>query len=117
MQLFMHGYSGKCFSRHGHQALAYLESLDASDFLRRHPWPGRSLTDTFDDSPHRKGTSAKKFFSALKVICGKTGTEELEEEDPEEERALFDATEESESGRPFYWSRALQQSFREELEK
>ncbi|KAF8552518.1 hypothetical protein OG21DRAFT_1604657 [Imleria badia] len=99
MQLFMHGYS------------------DASDFLRRHPWPGRSLADTFDDSAHRKGLPTKKFFSALKIICGKTGTEELEVEDPEEERVLFDVTEESDSGRPFYWSRALQQSFREELEK
>ncbi|KAH0827621.1 phosphatidylinositol 3 and 4-kinase-domain-containing protein [Lanmaoa asiatica] len=98
MQLFMHGYS------------------DASDFLRRHPWPGRSLADTFDDSPHRKGLSTKKFFSALKIICGKTGNEELEEEDPEEERALFDVTEDSDSGRPFYWSRTLQQGFREELE-
>ncbi|KAG9316481.1 phosphatidylinositol 4-kinase [Chiua virens] len=99
MQLFMHGYS------------------DASDFLRRHPWPGRSLADTFDDSPHRKGLPTKKFFSTLKIICGKTGAEDLDEEDPEEERALFDVTEEGESGRPFYWSRTLQQSFREELEK
>ncbi|KAG6378055.1 hypothetical protein JVT61DRAFT_13737 [Boletus reticuloceps] len=90
---------------------------NASDFLRRHPWPGRSLADTFDDSPHRKGTSTRKFFSSFKIICGKTGTEELEEEDPEEERALFDVTEESDSGRPFYWSRVLQHSFREELEK
>lgn len=95
----------------------YVHSLDASDFLRKHPWPGRSLADTFDHSPHRKGLSSKKFFSALKIVCGKTGEEDLEEEDPEEERALFDVTEESDSGRPFYWSRALQQSFREELEK
>ncbi|KAF9244876.1 phosphatidylinositol 3 and 4-kinase-domain-containing protein [Melanogaster broomeanus] len=99
MQLFMHGYT------------------DASDFLRKHPWPGRSIADTFDDSSHRKGLPSKKFLSALKIVCGKTGSEDLEEEDPEEERALFDATEDSESGRPFYWSRALQQSFREELEK
>ncbi|KAH7888822.1 phosphatidylinositol 3 and 4-kinase-domain-containing protein [Phlebopus sp. FC_14] len=98
MQLFMHGYT------------------DASDFLRRHPWPGRSISDTFDDSSHRKGLPTKRFLSALKIICGKTGDEDLDEEDPEEERALFDATEESDSGRPFYWLRALQQSFREELE-
>ncbi|KAF8844727.1 hypothetical protein BDN67DRAFT_674395 [Paxillus ammoniavirescens] len=99
MQLFMHGYT------------------DASDFLRKHPWPGRSIADTFDDSAHRKGSSTKKFLSAIKVICGKTGDDDLEDEDPEEERALFDTTEEGDSGRPFYWSRALQQSFREELEK
>ena len=117
MQLFMHGYSGRLISYYRHWPLTCLRSLDASEFLRRHPWPGRSLTDTFDDSPHRKGLPTKKFFSALKIICGKTGAEELEEEDPEEERVLFDVTEESDSGRPFYWSRALQQSFREELEK
>ncbi|KAH7914130.1 phosphatidylinositol 3 and 4-kinase-domain-containing protein [Hygrophoropsis aurantiaca] len=99
MQYFLHGYT------------------DASDFLRKHPWPGRSITDTFDDSTHRKGLPTKKFLGALKIICGRTGEEDDNEEDPEEERALFDVTEESESGRPFYWSRALQQSFREELEK
>ncbi|KIJ67706.1 hypothetical protein HYDPIDRAFT_173507 [Hydnomerulius pinastri MD-312] len=99
MQFFMHGYT------------------DASDFLRKHPWPGRSITDTFDDSTHRKGLPTKKLLSALKIICGRTGDEDAEEDDPEEERALFDATEDSDSGRPFYWSRALQQSFREELEK
>jgi hypothetical protein len=34
----------------------------------------------------------------------------------EYERALFDASE-GDYNRPFYWSVALQQSFREELEK
>lgn len=99
MQYFLHGYT------------------DASDFLRKHPWPGRSIADTFDDSSHRKGLPTKRFLSALKIICGRTGDEDIDDEDPEEERALFDVTEDNESGRPFYWSRALQQSFREELEK
>jgi hypothetical protein len=93
------------------------KSSDASDFLRKHPWPGRSIADTFDDSSHRKGLPTKRFLSALKIICGRTGDEDIDDEDPEEERALFDVTEDNESGRPFYWSRALQQSFREELEK
>ncbi|KAG1777738.1 phosphatidylinositol 3 and 4-kinase-domain-containing protein [Suillus placidus] len=99
MQYFLHGYT------------------DASDFLRKHPWPGRSIADTFDDSSHRKGLPTKRFLSALKIICGRTGDEDIDDDDPEEERALFDVTEDNESGRPFYWSRALQQSFREELEK
>ncbi|EGO00294.1 hypothetical protein SERLA73DRAFT_107341 [Serpula lacrymans var. lacrymans S7.3] len=99
MQYFLHGYS------------------DASDFLRKHPWPGRSIADTFDDSTHRKGYTTKKLLGAFKIICGKTGEEDELEEDPEDERVLFDVTEDGESGRPFYWSRALQQSFREELEK
>ncbi|OAX42520.1 hypothetical protein K503DRAFT_766700 [Rhizopogon vinicolor AM-OR11-026] len=98
MQYFLHGYT------------------DASDFLRKHPWPGRSIADTFDDSSHRKGLPTKRCLGALKIICGRTGDEDVDEEDPEEER-LFDASEENESGRPFYWSRVLQQSFREELEK
>ncbi|KAF9268865.1 hypothetical protein L218DRAFT_918023 [Marasmius fiardii PR-910] len=98
MQYFLHGYT------------------DASDFLRKHPWPGRSIADTFDDSTHRRGSVSKRFLSAMKVICGKTGDNEDIDEDYEEER-LFDATESTNSQGIFYWSPALQQSFREELEK
>lgn len=99
MQLFLHGYT------------------DASDFLRKHPWPGRPIADTFDDSSHRKGISTKKCLSALKIICGKTGDDENDDVDPEEEHTLFDATEDDDTYRTFHWSRALQQNFREELEK
>ena len=38
-------------------------------------------------------------------------------EDPDEERVLYDASEDDGSSYPFYWSGALQESFREELEK
>ncbi|KIM61574.1 hypothetical protein SCLCIDRAFT_25716 [Scleroderma citrinum Foug A] len=96
MQLFLHGYT------------------DASDFLRRNPWPGRSIADTYDDSSHRKGMSTKKCLSALKIFCGRTGIGGIDDDDPEEERALFDATGDDDT---FCWSRALQQNFREELEK
>lgn len=91
---------------------------DASDFLRKHPWPGRAISDTFDDSNHRKGVISKKFLTALKIVCGRTGEEEemYDEDDMEDERVLFDATE-SRSGQPFYWTPALQDNFREELEK
>jgi hypothetical protein len=92
--------------------------LDASDFLRKHPWPGRAIADTFDDATHRKGGFAKKFMSAMKVVCGRTGQEEdlYDEDDSEEQSVLFDQ-DGSDSGRPFYWTRQLQSSFREELEK
>lgn len=40
----------------------------------------------------------------------------FDEDDREDERVLFDATE-SRLGQPFYWTPALQDSFREELEK
>ncbi|PPQ67287.1 hypothetical protein CVT25_005871 [Psilocybe cyanescens] len=101
LQYFLHGFQ------------------DASDFLRKHPWPGRAISDTFDDSTHRQGNVSKRFMSAMKVICGKTGdTEDIYDDvDYEDERVLYDATEASEVQRPFYWSQQLQQSFREELEK
>lgn len=96
-----------------------LRDPDASDFLRSHPWPGRSIADTFDDSTHRASNFTKRFLGAIKVICGRTGTEGYDDEaEMEYERALFDASEGGHSGnQPFYWSADLQQSFREELEK
>ncbi|KAJ7783173.1 phosphatidylinositol 3 and 4-kinase-domain-containing protein [Mycena metata] len=93
---------------------------DASEFLRKHPWPGRAIADTFDDSTHRQGGVSKRFLSALKIVCGRTGEAEDEldvydEADYEDDHALFDASEAGDS-RPFYWTQGLQQSFREELE-
>ncbi|KAI0051900.1 hypothetical protein FA95DRAFT_1484684 [Auriscalpium vulgare] len=101
MQYFLHGFQ------------------DASDFLRKHPWPGRSISDTFDDNTHRTGNLTKRFLGAVKVVCGRTGAEEdvYDEAEAEDERVLYDATESHDTTRPFYWSAPLQQSFREELEK
>ena len=96
-------------------------TTDASDFLRKHPWPGRSLRDTFDDSTHRTKKYGKRFLTAMRVVCGKTGAEDddgVDEYEEEEGQALWDASEAAAEGeRPFYWTNALQQSFREELEK
>jgi phosphatidylinositol 4-kinase type 2 len=94
-------------------------ATDASDFLRKHPWPGRSIADTFNDSTHRSGNVAKRLLGALKVVCGRTGAEEdvYDEADAEDERVLFDRSEGMGPDAPFYWSAALQRSFREELEK
>ncbi|KAF9024813.1 hypothetical protein BDZ89DRAFT_1068752 [Hymenopellis radicata] len=97
MQFFLNGYQ------------------DASEFLRKYPWPGRAIADTFDDSTHRQGSVSKRALSALKILCGKTGDSEDNYDDYEEER-LFDATE-ADPQTPFYWSPQLQQSFRDELEK
>ncbi|KAM6502295.1 Phosphatidylinositol 3- and 4-kinase domain containing protein [Amanita muscaria] len=99
MQFFLHGYQ------------------DASEFLRKHPWPGRAISDTFDDSSHRQGNISKKLLGALKILCGKTeDLDDLENTPYDVDHMLFDPTDE-ESERPFYWSPALQQNFREELEK
>lgn len=90
--------------------------VDASDFLRKHPWPGRAISDTFDDSNHRTSNLSKRFLNALRVVCGRTGEEDDMYDDADEEHALYDASE-STTGRGFYWTEALQDSFREELEK
>ena len=67
---------------------------DASDFLRSHPWPGRSIADTFDDSTHGAINLTKRFLGAIKVIYGCIGYESYDDEaDMEYERALFDAPE------------------------
>lgn len=97
-QYFLHGYT------------------DASIFLREHPWPGRSISDTFDEETHRTGTATKRFMSGINLMCGRTGEEdEMEEVDEEDEqrRAMYDTSESTD----FYWSLALQQDFRLELEK
>ncbi|TRM69794.1 phosphatidylinositol 3 and 4-kinase-domain-containing protein [Schizophyllum amplum] len=98
MQVFMNGFQ------------------DASDFLRKHPWPGRTISDTFDDSNHRRSRTTKRFLSAVKIVCGRTGEEQDLDDDEEEDRLLFDGPDDG-VDRPFYWSQALQQSFRAELEK
>ncbi|KAJ3570961.1 hypothetical protein NP233_g4066 [Leucocoprinus birnbaumii] len=101
MQYFLHGYT------------------DASEFLRKHPWPGRAIADTFDDSNHRQGNLSKRILNTLNIMCGKTGDgdEIYDDVDYEDERVLFDSTESNNSERPFYWTQGLQQSFRGELEK
>jgi phosphatidylinositol 4-kinase type 2 len=117
MQYFLHGFQGEL--QHIYTSIILISSADASDFLRKHPWPGRAIADTFDDSNHRHGSVSKRFLGAMKVICGRTGDIDDLYDDPdyEDERMLYDATEASDVQRPFYWSQQLQQSFREELEK
>ncbi|KAF9461269.1 phosphatidylinositol 3 and 4-kinase-domain-containing protein [Collybia nuda] len=111
MQFFLHGYQGKCPSR--------ILGKYASEFLRKHPWPGRAISDTFDDSSHRQGGVSKRFLNTLKIVCGSTGEIEdvYDDADYEDDGVMFDATETNDTQRPFYWSKTLQKSFREELEK
>lgn len=54
----------------------------------------------------------------MRVVCGRTGPEEdiLDDDDDDGQSILYDQTT-SPDGRPFYWTRQLQRSFREELEK
>ncbi|KAG8946902.1 phosphatidyl inositol kinase [Tulasnella sp. 424] len=97
MQTFMNGYK------------------DASAFLRDHPWPGRAISDTYDDKPHRSGTAAvKKCSTVLGVMCGRIG-EEVDDDDYDD---MYDHQQRSEyPDGSFAWTPAMQQEFREELEK
>lgn len=115
MQYFLHGYTGKILPFHFVPCSLILAS-DASEFLRKHPFPGRAISDTFDDNSHRQGSFTKRMMSGINVLCGRTGDIEDDFDEYDEER-LFDATESTIGQRDFYWSPALQRSFREELEK
>ncbi|EEB98363.1 hypothetical protein MPER_02139, partial [Moniliophthora perniciosa FA553] len=98
----------------------FYDWLDRSAAKKGKPLPekigSRSIADTFDDSTHRQGGYSKRLLGALKVVCGRTGDIDDMYDDYEDER-LFDATEAGNGQGMFYWSPALQQSFREELEK
>ena len=90
---------------------------DASDFLRKNPFPGRAIAETYADDPHRHKTKAKRFLNILRICCGRTGDEDdFYDEEHEHEHRLFDVSE-GLGNRPFYWTTSLQDSFREELEK
>ncbi|KIJ39911.1 hypothetical protein M422DRAFT_32512 [Sphaerobolus stellatus SS14] len=89
---------------------------DASEFLRAHPLPGRPISDTFDDSTHRTGSTSKRFLTAMQVLCGRTGEEELDDEDDDERIYGRDPSMDNGPER-FHWTKHLQNEFRDELEK
>ncbi|KAM0751287.1 hypothetical protein T439DRAFT_380276 [Meredithblackwellia eburnea MCA 4105] len=93
---------------------------DASEFLRKHPYPGRSLLDTFDPSPHRP--KHVNIFSplSLRCLCGTAGAEVDDDDDEDgEEGSWSGSTRRSklESPEAFQWTEETMASFREELEK
>jgi phosphatidylinositol 4-kinase type 2 len=120
MQYFMHGFTGG-------NLLSFYANLtstcpsDASEFLRRYPLPDRPISDTYDDSTHRRVNLSKRFLSAIKVICGRTGGEndgEYDYEEEEEEEAAQDMYGSFiGSDSTFHWTPTYIQEFREELEK
>ncbi|KAG9092277.1 phosphatidyl inositol kinase [Ceratobasidium sp. 370] len=99
LQLFAHGFT------------------DASDFLRKHPWPGRSITDTWNEDDHRQGRTSKRCFNACGVLCGKAGGDFDDYDDLDYEQIVDAPEDHTRTGGSFAWTLALQQSFREELEK
>lgn len=91
---------------------------DASEFLRKHPWPGRSIADTWNEDDHRQGRHSKRCFNALGILCGKAGGDYDDYDDDFDYQQNPGATEpQARTSGNFAWTLALQQSFREELEK
>lgn len=85
---------------------------DANIFLRDHPWPDQASSGFRpQDAPKRK----KKPWGEACRPSGPSSDEEYEEETSSEARPSTGIEESQE--RSFAWTEALQQSFREELEK
>lgn len=86
---------------------------DATEFLREHPWPDQSNSGfTADDAPKRK----KRPWNEA---CRPSGlqSDDEDEDDVENGRALAPSPQDDGTDHGFYWSENLKQSFREELEK
>ncbi|KAK4703957.1 phosphatidylinositol 4-kinase type 2, partial [Phenoliferia sp. Uapishka_3] len=94
---------------------------DASDFLRKYPYPGRPLAQTLDPSPRRRKRIT--LFSPFRCLCGRAEAEE--EDDPDgdgwgwggEDGGAVPRGVRREGGLPFKWTQEMMNSFREELEK
>ena len=86
--------------------------------MRKHPWPGRPIADTWNEDDHRQGRTSKRCFNALGVLCGKAGGDfEDYDDDYDYEQNANGREEHAREDGGFSWTPALQQSFREELEK
>lgn len=84
---------------------------DAKDFLRRHPWPGRSTIDTLDEDVHRKGVDRTWYDKSVRWICGSVGGEE------EEDEVSLGGEKVGIGGGGLVWTENLMLEFRGELEK
>ncbi|CAE6343151.1 unnamed protein product, partial [Rhizoctonia solani] len=77
-----------------------------------------SIADTWNEDDHRQGRHSKRCFNALGVLCGKAGGDYDDYDDGMDYEQNPHATETpTRTGGNFVWTLALQQSFREELEK
>ena len=83
---------------------------DANIFLRDHPWPDHVNTNFRpQDAPKRKRPWVE--------TCRPSGATSEDEDEEYNENRPSTATDEAPQERRFIWTDALQQSFREELEK
>lgn len=79
--------------------------IDASEFLRQHPFPGGPLEQAYDSARHRRGKVS--LFGSLKCLCGRAEAEDADDESDDEAAGM----------QRFRWTEGTTQSFREELEK
>ena len=85
---------------------------DANIFLRDHPWPDQ-LNPNF-----RPEDSSKRKRKPWADTCRPSGANPEEEDENEDQASIrISTTDEEIQERRFFWTDALQQSFREELEK
>jgi phosphatidylinositol 4-kinase type 2 len=85
---------------------------DANIFLREHPWPDQV------NPGFRTEAAPKKKGKPWAESCRPSGAPSDDEgEDDVQDEARFTASEETTQRRRFFWTDALQISFREELEK
>ncbi|KAH8653999.1 phosphatidylinositol 3 and 4-kinase-domain-containing protein [Tricladium varicosporioides] len=82
---------------------------DANIFLREYPWPDHLNGGYRPSDPKKKGKSWKE-------NC-RPNSSRVDEEDEDEDQVPLAPSEGGPSQRRFVWTDALQQSFREELEK
>lgn len=97
---------------------------DASDFLRLHPWPGRSAQDTLemtDVTRSRRRKERRNWTRKCRLLCGTAGFDDDESDDEEEyvhQNGQNTETRASPSGGtpvPFQWTPELMTDFRREL--
>ena len=87
---------------------------DANIFLREHPWPDQqNPAFRTDAAPKRKRSP---WGETCRPRAAPSDDEDDEDDDDEDDERAATATEETEQRR-FFWTDALRQSFREELEK
>ncbi|KAI9816172.1 MAG: phosphatidyl inositol kinase [Pycnora praestabilis] len=83
---------------------------DANLFLKEHPWPDQQ------NSSFRTSEAPKRVQRPWNETCRPSGAAS-DDEEQESDGATFLAPDEENQQRKFFWTEALQQSFREELEK
>ncbi|GAA94335.1 uncharacterized protein L969DRAFT_53056 [Mixia osmundae IAM 14324] len=95
---------------------------DATVFLKEHPWPGGAAWEDTDEKSRRH--PRHRLFRSCRMLCGRAGAvaddddeEELNKQEGHRSRSPLPPSPSPDGARPFAWTPALMQQFREELEK